>query len=138
MYSPLCFRFFPFFFLPFSSPPHPTPGQSLRVVGDALGAICEAEHEMVRSPPDRHAARHASCSQAAAHRAANTPSRPSVQDAEVHQNLMSPMRELQEGQFKELLRLKKKLNGRRLDYDYKVGWGWVGLGCQSALVPRSW
>lgn len=68
-------------------PPDSAFGQSLRVVGDALGAICEAEHEM---------------------------------DAEVHQNLMSPMRELQEGQFKELLRLKKKLNGRRLDYDYKL------------------
>jgi endophilin-A len=67
-------------------PPDSAFGQGLRCVGDALAAVCEAQHLM---------------------------------DGEVQQNLVNPMKDLTENELKEIAKQKKKLEGRRLDLDFK-------------------
>lgn len=41
-------------------------------------------------------------------------------DDEVYLNVLGPLRDLQEHQIKLIAKEKKKMEGRRLDYDFKV------------------
>jgi hypothetical protein len=43
-----------------------------------------------------------------------------VQDDEVQQNMLGPLREMNEHALKDIEKQRKKMESRRLDYDYKV------------------
>lgn len=61
-------------------------GEALRVTGDALNQVTEANHSY---------------------------------DADVLQNFLEPLKVLMDKDLKEIMKHRKKLEGRRLDYDYK-------------------
>ena len=44
-----------------------------------------------------------------------------MQDDEVQQMVLGPMKETQDDVLKRLARERKKMESRRLDFDYKVG-----------------